>query len=97
MRAPYKLGDSSKGKVAGQGLLTKLGSFSTDKAVLVQLGRGESFILTLVMIFRVKINVNIYIEPRNEVKIFKKLILGISIFTQKLTRPPLWAKKYSQI
>ena len=45
------------------------------------------------IIFRVKINVAIYIEPRNGVKIFKKWVLGMSIFTQNLTRPPLSRKK----
>ena len=34
--------------------------------------RREKSILTLMIIFRVKINVAIYIEPRNGVKIFKK-------------------------
>ena len=73
------------------------GSFIFILQTPYALGRGESSILTLMIIFRVKINVNINIEPRNEVKMFKKWVLGISIFTQKLTRPPLWAKKYSQI
>ena len=45
------------------------------------------------IIFRVKINVAIYIEPRNGVKIFKKLVLGMSIFTQNLTWPPLRRKQ----
>ena len=43
--------------------------------------------MTLRITFRAKIYVNIYIEPRNEVKILKKWFLGISIFTQKLTQP----------
>jgi hypothetical protein len=33
----------------------------------------------------VKINVSINIEPRNAVKIFKKWVLGMNIFTQKFT------------
>ena len=45
------------------------------------------------IIFRVKINVAIYIEPRNGVKIFKKWVLGMSIFAQNLTRTPLRRKK----
>ena len=56
------------------------------------LRRSENSILTLMIIFRVKINVDIYIEPRNGVKIFKKWVLGMSIFTQNLTRPPLRRK-----
>ena len=68
--------------------------FEGDSAV----GRSEQSILTLRIIFRAKIYVNIYIEPRNEVKILKKRVLGSSIFTQKLTRPPLGRKKkYSRI
>ena len=62
-------------------------------AVHVSLGRSEKSILTLRIMFRAKIYVNIYIEPRNEVKILKKRVLGISIFTRKLTRPPLGWKK----
>ena len=57
------------------------------------LRRSEKSILTLMIIFRVKINVVIYIEPRNGVKIFKKWVLGMSIFTQNLTRPPLRRKQ----
>ena len=57
------------------------------------LRRSENSILTLMIIFRVKINVAIHIEPRNGVKIFKKWVLGVSIFTQNLTRPPLRQKK----
>ena len=37
-----------------------------------QLRRSESSILTLMIIFQVKINVALYIESRNGVKIFKK-------------------------
>ncbi len=59
----------------------------------ITLGRGESSILTLRIIFRQKINVNIYIEPRNGVKILKKWVLGCSIFTRKLPRRPLGRKK----
>ena len=66
---------------------------STWNELIVAIGRGESSILTLRIIFRRKINVNICIEPRNEVKILKNRVLGISIFTQKLTRPPLGRKK----
>jgi hypothetical protein len=55
--------------------------------------RSEKPILTLMIIFRVKINVAIYIEPRNGVKIFQKWVLGMSIFTQNLTRPPLRRKQ----
>ena len=55
--------------------------------------RSENSILTLMIIFRVKINVAIYIEPRNGVKIFKKWVLGMSIFTQNLTQPPLRRKQ----
>ena len=39
------------------------------------------------------IYIYIYIEPRNEVKIFKKWVLGMRFFTQKLTRLPLGQKK----
>ena len=60
-------------------------------------GRGESSILILIIIFQGKINVNIYIEPRNEVKIFKKWVWGMQFFSQKLTPPPLGQKKNSQI
>jgi hypothetical protein len=38
----------------------------------------ESSILTLLIIFRVKINVAIYIDPRNGVKIFKKWVRGFA-------------------
>ena len=57
------------------------------------LRRSENSILKLMIIFRVKINGAIYIEPRNGFKIFKKWVLGMSIFTQNLTRPPLRRKK----
>ena len=40
---------------------------------------SESSSFTLMILFRVKINVAIYIEPRNGVKIFKKWLLGISV------------------
>ena len=71
---------------------------SQKEVVSLVLGRSEKSILTLRIIFRVKIYVNIYIEPRNEVKILKKWVLGISISTQKLARPPLRRKKkYSRI
>ena len=53
-----------------------------------RLRSSESSILALMIIFRVKINVAIFIEYRNGVKIIKNWVLGISIFTQKLTRPP---------
>ena len=57
------------------------------------IGSGESSILTLRIMFRGKINVNVYIEPRNEVNILKKRVFGISIFTKKLARPPIRRKK----
>ena len=50
--------------------------------------RIESSILALMIIFQVKINVAMYILSGNGVQIFKKWVLGMSIFTQKLTRPP---------
>ena len=56
-------------------------------------GRSEQSILTLRILFRVKIYVNTYIEPRNEVKILKKRVLGLRFFTQKLARSPLGRKK----
>ena len=60
--------------------------------------RSENSILTLMIMLRVKIDVTIYIEPRNGVKFFKKSVLGMRIFTRKLTRPPFRTKKkYSQI
>ena len=34
-----------------------------------------------------------YIELRNEVKIFKKWVLGMRFFTEKLTRPPFGQTK----
>ena len=55
--------------------------------------RSEKFILTPRIMPQVKIYVNIYIEPRNEVKILKKRVLGMRFFTQKLARPPLGRKK----
>ena len=57
------------------------------------LRRNENSILTLMIMLRVKIDVTIYIEPRNGVKFFKKSVLGMRIFTRKLTRPPFRAKK----
>ena len=57
------------------------------------LRRSENSILTLIIMLRVKIDVSIHIQPRNGVKIFKKLVLGMRIFTRKLTRPPFRAKK----
>jgi hypothetical protein len=51
------------------------------------LRRSESSIIYII-IFRVKINVDIYIETRNGVRIFKKWALGMSIFTPKLTQTP---------
>ena len=60
--------------------------------------RSESSILTLRIMLRVKINVSIHIEHRNGVKIFKKSVFGMRIFTQKLTRPPFGVKKkYSEM
>ena len=41
--------------------------------------RVKNSILTLMIIFRVEINLAIYIDPRNGVKIFKKWVLGMSI------------------
>ena len=51
------------------------------------LRRSENSILTLMFIFRVKTNVAIYIEHRNGVKIFKKWVLGMSIFTRRISQP----------
>ena len=63
-------------KVKGGRISSSIGT------VAATVRRSEKSILTLMIIFRVKINVAIYMEPRNGVKIFKKWVLGMSIFTQ---------------
>ena len=68
-------------------------AYSDNIILTLDIRRGEKSIWTLRIIFRVKIYVNIYIEPRNEVKILKKWVLGLRFFTQKLARPPLGRKK----
>jgi hypothetical protein len=54
---------------------------------------SETSILTLIIMFRAKTNVAIYIEPRNGVKISQKWVLGMSILTQKMTCPHLRRKQ----